>query len=856
MRRHSQSDIIWNTIRNPQCRECGLHEHAQSVCLLGDGPVPAMGMIIGEAPGNREDNIQIPFSGKSGLFLRKTLKEIGIDPRTVYITNTVSCRPPSNRTPSTKEAKICSSLYLVKQIELVKPRAILCLGNVAVKFALGRKSAVTKMEGTTFTYKSHNHLQQNKQTGLFDGGRNHIAKCIPSRHPSAVIRLEEIDPKSYAFAVQQFKENLLLFRKILLGLDEKDTIEFEKNGHRFLLDLYEDHQMDNRPPYTDIESNGLNPFRNDSKIHCIGFSSQCERLASFPLDRSYDEEMRHLLGTRAIMAHRGTFEGIWLRHKYGITPRIYHDTKVGAHLINENEPTGLKYQCVRYLNVDPWNEEQDFEDPNWDTMLPYNARDARYGERLYRERQLPFLKEHPKIAKLLRYIVLPAEEVLIEMICNGFHIDMNEAKERLKRCQEEKKRLNEKIDAIAGRHINPASPKQMNTLFYEDLGMKCPVPSGNGGNSTAEAALIRLKGQHEIVDITLEWRKWQKYDGTYFTPWIAQGPTPHPNYDNTGTDTGRLSSSMVKNKRGEKKKGAVIHQCPRDKFIRNIVTPRFNYETRYVDVLTNTDGGVIQVPVKNPKWCIVEADLSQIELRLVAHAARERTMIQIFNDDEDIHLATAQDLAEGEIDEETRKRAKAVNFGFVYGMWWRKFVAYCLEKFDLKISDREGKEYRKKFFRKYSGLLSWHRRVEAHVSARGEIANIFGRVRHLPDAIHDSKVDEWIRKEAVRQAINSPIQGAASDLLQFIAALIGSYSLHWDYKVDREQVLFVGTAHDSLLMECTREYAPVLKKGIDYTVGSIGKLIKRYFDVQMLVPIKMDIKAYSDCWKGTPLLLP
>lgn len=545
------------------------------------------------------------------------------------------------------------------------------------------------------------------------------------------------------------------------------------------------------------------------------------------------------------MAHRGAFEGMWFKSQYGITPRIYYDTKLCSHLMDENEPSGLKYQAVKRLGVDPWDEEQNWEDPDFTKMLPYNARDSVYGNRLYREVQLPWLKEHPKISRLLRHILLPAEEVLIEMINNGFHIEVKDVKKKIEKCQEEKKRLNDQIDVYAGKHINPGSPKQMNWLFYTHLGMECPVPSKGGGLSTAEAALIRLKGQHPIVEVTLEWRKWQKYEGTYLQPWLKRAPTPHPNYDNTGTDTGRLSSSMVKNKRGEKKTGAVIHQCPRDKFIRNVVTPRYNYFNEI------RDGELVQFPVSQPEWGIVEADLSQIELRLVAHVAREMTMIDIFNKDEDIHLATAQDLAEGEIDEETRKRAKAVNFGFVYGMFWKKFMAYCLEKFDLKVSPKESKNYRKRFFLKYSGLLPWHRRVEAHVGARGEIANIFGRVRHLPEARHDSQIDEWLKKEKVRQAINSPIQGAASDLLQFIAALIGSYSLPWDFKVDRRKVLFTGTAHDSLLMEARRDYIPTLKKGIDFTVGSIRKLIKRYFEVELLVPIKMDIKAYSDCWKGT-----
>src|ERR1044072_5458818 len=180
--RHPQSDVIWEEIRDSACKACELHKEAQCVCLLGDGPVPAEGMIIGEAPGYREDDIQIPFAGASGLFLRKKLKEIEIDPRTIYITNVGACRPPGNRQPKSKEIKTCSQLYLLPQVMKVNPRVILLLGNTPLTWAKGKKAAITKAEGSTFT------LNGTTQLGLFDEARE--ITCVPSRHPSAVIRLE------------------------------------------------------------------------------------------------------------------------------------------------------------------------------------------------------------------------------------------------------------------------------------------------------------------------------------------------------------------------------------------------------------------------------------------------------------------------------------------------------------------------------------------------------------------------------------------------------------------------------------------------------------------------------------------
>lgn len=830
MNRHPQADQLSLQLRNAACTACPLHSTAQEICLLGDGPVPCETMIVGEAPGFREENVQIPFSGKSGLFLRKQLKEIGLDPRQIYITNVVHCHPPGNRTPKTSEAKTCAPLYLDKELEAVKPRVILCLGNVAVAWAKGHnRDKVTKIEGSTFKLKFNSFLP------------NPII-CVPSRHPSAVIRAEGTD--QYPFIVKQFKENLLLFKRTLNPPADDGFKFYSANdfygrtgvchcgdpveSHNFgsghsPVEMIDDRFLDDkRPVYLDIETNGLNPFKPDAKIWSLAISKDKKIVFCDKVEEFY---VKDLLQKVSIIPHRATFEGMWLKTHYGIAPRIYHDTKLCAHLMNENEPTGLKYQCIRYLGVDPWDEEQDFQNPDFDKLLPYNARDVQYGLRLYKDIQLPFLRRNPKIARLLRYILLPATEVFIEIICNGVHIDAPAARKKLKKCQEEKARINEQINEIAGKEVNPGSPKQMNWLFYKKLGMTCPVKTKKGADSTAEASLIRLKGQHRIVDLELEWRKWQKYEGTYLVPWLARGPILHFNYDNTGTDTGRFSSTVVKDKRNEKKLGATLHQCPRDPFIRNLIVPR------------------------NEDWCIAAADLSQAELRLVAHAANEPTMIGIFNRGEDIHYSVARTMQPtGEIIKETRKKAKAISFGFIYGMWAEKFLIYAKEKFEIDVTLLEAEDYRKNYFSKFSMLQPWHRRVESFVRHSGYVESVFGRRRHLPEAKFDSGADKWIQREAVRNAINSPIQSAASDLMQFIAALIASYSLKWDFKIDRNKSISIGSAHDSLLFECEKSYAPTLKKGIEWTVKNLPT--EKFFGFNFRVPIVMDINIYRREWEG------
>lgn len=580
-----------------------------------------------------------------------------------------------------------------------------------------------------------------------------------------------------------------------------------------------------KPVEVDIETNGLDPFRPNAKIHCMALCQDPQVVYWVRIRQSELELYQEFFRTYKIICRRGTFEGTWIGAIFGVFPKLYFDTKVGAFLIDENEETGLKYEAVKYLGVDEWDDVDDFvRVVDWPRMKRYNSRDVIYDLRLYRERQLPFLQRNPKVAKLAKYVIIPAVETFSRVISDGFCIDMDKAIERLEQCADRKKEFNLQINEVAGRLVNPNSPKQMNKLLYDDLGLKCPVKTKKGANSSAEAALIRLAGKHEVLDYILEWRKWQKYSSTYLGPWIKKGPILHPNYGFTHTDTGRLNSTMTRNTRKEKNLGATIHQCPRDSFIRNIITAR------------------------HPDWIVVAADLSQIELRLVAHAANERVMIDIFNSGEDIHTATASTLTTGEIDKETRKKAKAVNFGFVYGMWPPKFQAYAKEKFGLDLTKHEAELYREAFFDKYPGLLLWHSRVEAFVSQNGWIDSLFGRRRHLPQARYGSDVEEWMRREAVRQGINSPIQSAGSDLNLFINNLISSDHLPWDFKINRNKAFMMGSAHDSQLFECHKDYYPTLKSGIEYTVANLP--LAKYFGFNFKVPILMDVVAYKDCWEG------
>jgi DNA polymerase-1 len=284
----------------------------------------------------------------------------------------------------------------------------------------------------------------------------------------------------------------------------------------------------------------------------------------------------------------------------------------------------------------------------------------------------------------------------------------------------------------------------------------------------------------------------------------------HANYKLTGTVTGRLSSGKLEDSRGP---GLNVQQVPRDPFIRGIIgAPR--------------------------GWRFVEADFSQVELRIAAHLSRDPTLQRLYALDEDVHLTTAMQVTgkpADQISKEERKKAKAVNFGFLYGMGAPKFVDYARDSYGVVVTPEEAEHVRRRFFETFSSLPAWHARQRRLVQQYGRVQSAIGRVRHLPD-INSS--DKGVRGEAERQAINSPVQSLASDLM--LLSLVTLYD-----EMDPREAVIVGTVHDSILFEIKDEAADRWVKRIREVMENLP--VKKKFGLDLTVPIKVDIKV-GDHW--------
>lgn len=242
--------------------------------------------------------------------------------------------------------------------------------------------------------------------------------------------------------------------------------------------------------------------------------------------------------------------------------------------------------------------------------------------------------------------------------------------------------------------------------------------------------------------------------------------------------------------------------------------------------------------VAPPGHYMIAPDLSQAELRIAASMANEPTMIEIYRSGGDIHKATAAivmgvtDEAFAELDakvqKEARQKAKAVNFGFLYGMWWKKFIVYAKTQYGVDFTPKEAELIRKNFFKKYKRLEPWHNRVKEFVSEHGMMRSYTGRVRHLP-TVHSS--EEYIVQEAMRQGINSPVQETGSSL-----GVIAIGRIHEE--IDSRYLPIVGFIHDSIIAYVRKEY---LDWGLKTLIGYMqGTPMKEWFGTEIKVPVVAD----------------
>lgn len=367
-------------------------------------------------------------------------------------------------------------------------------------------------------------------------------------------------------------------------------------------------------------------------------------------------------------------------------------------------------------------------------------------------------------------VELPLCPVLARMEQAGFLVDRKALYDFGESLTSSIEQLQQSIWALAGEPFNIQSPKQLGSVLFERL----MLPAGKKtktGWSTNAAVLDKLRGKHPIVEQILDYRTLTKLKSTYadgLLKEISADGRIHTNFQMTVTATGRLSSTEPN--------------------LQNIPVRR------------ELGAQIRKMFVASPGRVLVDADYSQIELRLLAHIANDETMIAAFRSGEDIHAVTASQVFGVPLAEVTplqRSHAKAVNFGIVYGI-----SAFSLAQ-DIGVFQSEAKAYMDSYFAKYHGVRAYMTRVVEQAKADGYVTTLFGRRRDLPE-LKSSNFN--LRSFGERVALNMPIQGTAADIIK--AAMV---RVDARMRAEHLQARLLLQVHDELIVECPAEEAETVK---------------------------------------------
>lgn len=363
--------------------------------------------------------------------------------------------------------------------------------------------------------------------------------------------------------------------------------------------------------------------------------------------------------------------------------------------------------------------------------------------------------------KLLNEIEIPLSNVLAKMENLGFAVDKQGIEDFGKMLKENIENLKSEIYNSVGREFNINSPKQLGVALFEDLALPCKKKTKSGYSTSADV-LESLKNQHPVVSMVLQYRTLSKLNSTYcegLLKVIGDDGRIHSSFNQTETRTGRISSTEPN-----------LQNIP--------VRTELGREMR--KFFTAREG-----------WVLVDADYSQIELRVLADISGDKNMIDAFKNNQDIHAITASQVFNMPLDfvtGEMRSRAKAVNFGIVYGIG-----AYSLAK-DIGVTNKEAKNYIESYLKHYSGIDKYMHDVVEKAKDTGYVETVFGRRRYLPEL---SASNGMTRAFGERVARNAPIQGTAADIIKI--AMIKVDKRLTEENLDARLVLQV---HDELIVEC------------------------------------------------------
>lgn len=477
-----------------------------------------------------------------------------------------------------------------------------------------------------------------------------------------------------------------------------------------------------------------------------------------------------------------------------------YNSVVGRHDMDSLALRYLEHKNISFEDIAGKGKKQlTFNQIDLEQAGPYAAEDADITLRLHNA-LYPKLEADDKLKKVFETIEMPLVPVLSRMERTGVYIDSMllgaQSIELAQRLDEIEKLAYE----LADQEFNLSSPKQLQAILFEKMGLPVIKKTPSGTPSTNEEVLQELALDYPLPKLLLEYRGLAKLKSTYTDklPKMVNAATGrvHTSYHQSGTVTGRLSSSEPN--------------------LQNI--PVRNSEGRRIR----------QAFVAKPGYKILAVDYSQIELRIMAHLSGDQALLDAFREGKDIHAATAAEilgLAIDDVTTEQRRRAKAINFGLIYGM-----SAFGLAK-QLDMGRNEAQDYMNVYFERYPGVLEYMESTRNSAAEQGYVETLFGRRLYLPDI----KARNGLRRKAAeRAAINAPMQGTAADIIKFAMIAVDE----WVQQQPQGQVSLLMQVHDELVFE-------VEASVLDSVTAKVRQLMEQA--ATLAVPLIAET-GYGDNW--------
>ena len=548
----------------------------------------------------------------------------------------------------------------------------------------------------------------------------------------------------------------------------------------------------------DIETTGLNRYKDKINV-CGVYIPEYEYFAQ-PKTKAEFLAILYTLPERPHMVWaNGKFDTLFLEEQWGIHKELLtidDDIMIMSYVLEMGQRKGLKELAQRHCGAEDWDVDKKTKLGYSEELLKYNRLDLHWTWQVYLK-LLQAFENHPKsqeMWRLYKCLALESFKAYRNIERRGMWVDTKKIQEELIPAYRKKvSELEAQLKAVA--NINWNSNAQVAKVLIDEMHLPILKRTPKGAVSIgAEQLEDYAQMGYPIAKTLLEYKRRSKDIGTFLEPWLEQSVDSrlHPTFNVDTVRTGRTSCQEPN-----------LQQVPRDKALRSL----FN---------------------ASPGYVLFECDYSQLELRVACHYSGDETMLDIYNNNGDIHTRTAQIVTgKQEVTKEERNRAKAVNFGFLYGMSAKKFVDYAKKSYRTIFTEQEATEIRTRFFQTYRELEPWYAQQKRLCALDGGVYTLFGRFRGL-EGIYSS---DWSEKgSAERCSINTPVQSSGSDML--LSAMI-------EIENTLPEVRIVCTVHDSVLIEVPEDKVEEYKERI----GSILKhpSLMDFFGVSLRVPLDIDI---------------